>query len=86
MRATCEFVERDGYCECVRDGCGRRIANDLDSCRQYHAHCKVQKIYFGDLVANILHRIGIKPTGNCNCDSRRKWLNQFDRKVRSLFR
>ena len=35
----------------------------------------------GDRVASFLARIGIKPWAGCGCAGRKKWLNEFGKRI-----
>lgn len=85
-KIPCDFVERNGYCECARGGCGRRVALKYETCGQHNAMCRVQTLYLGDMLGALASAIGIHKTDGCGCDERRRKLNDLDRKVRSLFR
>src|SRR5207302_7685407 len=49
----------------------------------WHRNCKgkPKKPGWGDALATILKRLGIRPTEGCGCRRRQRWLNQLGRSI-----
>lgn len=79
----CDFQELDQIvsgkrlCVCPRVGCGNYGFGDP---RFLSAKCKTPKVLLGESVAKIIKFAGlglVKEKKGCNCESRRKALNQY---------
>lgn len=77
FEATGKFVNGKEVHACKRIGCGNYGYGDP---RFLSAICKTPKVLLGESVAKIIKVAGlgmIRETPGCNCEHRRKALNQY---------